>query len=436
MIFCSAFLNVIFADTGIDEFFIHSNKRITDDLKKHVSYSDSIKTDSIVTDFNFIFRNFSRSKYSPFQEVTFRFGGGNKHVQFFIEPSIVSAHKGFDFLHTKYERNGFSGGFKNAFIKLVNQNQRITAIFGRSIFFWGQSINSSIIKGLDSGPLDYINISFKIDKIKYEILSAQLGTIMDSNKNNYNRFLIGKRFSTNNSKLQIKFGELFIYSGINRGAELIYLNPLIPSFLIDINTSNFVSGDNYNSIIFTDFKYNYNDQISLIGEFILDDFQIDDTGRENKLGSKLGVYYENNSKFEIFYEYTNINSFTYLHGGDFTSFHNYSRPIGYKYGPHARANDFLIRYNLKENLSFDFLVTLLEKGEKTVMDNNFSDEQSFQMSNSKFYRLFDLGLTKFWKNMCFQINYSNFPYVNQEISGLLESQTKKSFVLDFAYFFR
>ena len=227
LIFYFVFSNGLFADTGIDEFFIHSNKRITYDLKEHVSYSDSIKTDSIVTDFNLILRNFCRLQYSPFQEITLRLRSGNKHIQFFIEPSIISSKKGFDVLHTKYQRNGFSGGFKNAFIKFVNQNHMISAVLGRSMFFWGQSINSSIIKGIDSGPLDYFSLAIKINKFKYEIFNAQLGTIMDSNRNNHNRFLIGKRFSFNNSKLQIKFGELFVYSGINKGGELRYLNPLI-----------------------------------------------------------------------------------------------------------------------------------------------------------------------------------------------------------------
>ena len=127
----------------------------------------------------------------------------------------------------------------------------------------GERNRSSIIKGLDSGPLDYISLSLHFYKIRYEILKSQLGSIVKDNQFNYNRYFIGKRVMYKTNKLKISFGELFIYAGINRGVELKYLNPFTPSFIKDINTSDFEIGDNYNSIIFTTFNWVLNDEIEV-----------------------------------------------------------------------------------------------------------------------------------------------------------------------------
>ena len=54
--------------------------------------------------------------------------------------------------------------------------------------FGGEGNRSSIIKGLDSGPLDHISLSLHFYKIRYEILKSQLGSIVKDNQFNYNRY--------------------------------------------------------------------------------------------------------------------------------------------------------------------------------------------------------------------------------------------------------
>ena len=84
-------------------------------------------------------------------------------------------------------------------------------------------------------------------------------------------------------------GEMFIYTGLNRGVELKIFKSFRPSFLKDINTSDFEFEDNYNSIIFATFHFVKNNNLKIYNEFIMDDFQIDDTGRDNKLDLRLDV---------------------------------------------------------------------------------------------------------------------------------------------------
>ena len=342
--------------------------------------------------------------------------------------------KGFQYLHTNY-KSGYSGSFNNAFINLVNQNRNISLTFGRSLIFWGESVRSSIIKGNDSGPMDFFSMNLTIKKFRYEILKSQLVSSKDVNLNNYNRYFIGKRLVYKKNNFQMCIGEMFIYTGLNRGVELKYLNPFAPSFLKDINTSDFEFEDNYNSIIFATFHFVKNNNLKIYNEFIMDDFQIDDTGRDNKLGFKIGCKMFKSNKYELTYEFTDINKTTYMHDGKFTSFFNNERPLGYKYGPNSISNDFYINYYLNDYTSLNLSAIFLKKGKTTnTNDNNYNFYGENFSDSRRNLKFFDIGITHMIHNFILKISYSSFPFTNQEISGYLEASPTDGLVIDLIYF--
>ena len=79
--------------------------------------------------------------------------------------------------------------------------------------------------------MDFFSMNLTIKKFRYEILKSQLVSSKDVNLNNYNRYFIGKRLVYKKNNFQMCIGEMFIYTGLNRGVELKYLNPFAPSFL-------------------------------------------------------------------------------------------------------------------------------------------------------------------------------------------------------------
>ena len=85
--------------------------------------------------------------------------------------------------------------------------------------------------------------------------------------------------------------------------------------------------DNDNSIIFLDISYTHSSKLNYYSEFIIDDFQIDETNAPNSIGLKIGmnktINYDKSIKLFFNFEYTKINKWTYLHHGEFTSWHNY-----------------------------------------------------------------------------------------------------------------
>ena len=144
-----------------------------------------------------------------------------------------------------------------------------------------------------SGPYDNIYFNHELNEfLKLEAFTANLNS--KKHLNSYiNRFMSGHKvsFINKNKKFFFNLGEIFIYTGENKSLDIKYFNPIIPYFLVDINDAD-IENDNFNSILFFDFRYNHSENKSIFFEIILDDYQIDDTGIKNAIGLKLG--FDNN----------------------------------------------------------------------------------------------------------------------------------------------
>ena len=157
----------------------------------------------------------------------------------------------------------------------------------------------------------------------------------------------------NGKNLSFSIGEQIIYTGEERGLELVYLNPFVPYFFTSIEGTELENGyDNDNSMIFIDFRFNYHNKRSIFSEILIDDFQLDKTNKDHALGLKFGI--DGSEKilgYPIHWvaEYTNVNQWTYLHPGQNTSWENKGRPIGFKYGPDSKLFELLVHIKIKVN---------------------------------------------------------------------------------------
>ena len=95
-----------------------------------------------------------------------------------------------------------------------------------------------------------------------------------------------------------------------------------------------------NSILFAYGRYKLNFSLSIYVEIIVDDFQVDQTSRDHALGYKMG--FDGRSRlldknFTWFLEWTKIDSWTYIHHGQYTSWQNRGHSIGFPYGPDSEC---------------------------------------------------------------------------------------------------
>jgi len=224
---------------------------------------------------------------------------------------------------------------------------------------------------------DHFDMQFKFGQFQLEMLAGQLG----SEKLNGIRILrniAGHRLTwlSKNKKLMAGLGEMIIYTGENRGFEWQYMNPAIPYVFsaLESNVESSLGGDNDNSIIFATMRYVLKSNISVYGEFIIDDFQVDDNNLQNGLGYKIGIdgaieVGERSVTYEM--EWTRINSWTYIHHGEFTNWQNRGHSLGYPYGPDLQSLHVQADVQINKSIFINIETDWLEKGSNlSISDQN------------------------------------------------------------------
>ena len=364
----------------------------------------------------------------------FYLSGNLGSIKYLIEPVLTSHnHKiveiGFD-----YSRNNVSASIINAFVKAKFNN--FILYFGKFPIFWGKSTNNSIIQSGKFPAYDNILLKFSKFNFSYDLMFGQLNSIINDDNIMINRNISGHRLNFDLAKnLNISFGEHIIYTGENRSIDLTYLNPYVPYFsngLKKPESHKYI--DNDNSIIFLDILYKQSSKLNYYSEFIIDDFQIDETNAPNSIGLKIGVNkiidYHKSAKLFCNFEYTKINKWTYLHHGEFTAWHNYDYSLGNSYGPDAESLDFKSIFSIlnKFDLMLDF--GQLVKGQNHIHSKWDPALNNYEMKKY-FYSSISIIFIKDWGNL--EIGYSTKEYLDSKVLKNVDYLFKPSVYLKLIY---
>jgi hypothetical protein len=385
----------------------------------------------------------------PIQSFSLNAAGQWKTLSLMVEPVIVNDPYGPDLLGTNYVRSGISGRITNGFIRY--ENDLITMQMGRAPLFWGQSIEHSIIQSTVTPSYDHIDLHLKFNRFRLEILSGQLGSELLQGER-IKRNIAGHRLTwlSKNEKLFVSFGEQIVYTGINRGFEWHYLNPFIPYFFtaLEGDEESSASGDNDNSILFAAIRYVYKPNLSFFGELLIDDFQVDENNYQDGLGYKIGA----DGAFDIsgkpiswVMEWTSINSWTYIHHGQFTSWQNRGHALGYQYGPDL--NSFHIQTDMWINkvLLINIEADLIEKGSNTLSTgwgNSDNKDDPFPKPPITDHALLVTSVSWFWKYArlpdwqgIVEVGWSNYDFPNKIAFSDPESKTEGSLFLKAQFYY-
>jgi hypothetical protein len=145
------------------------------------------------------------------------------------------------------------------------------------------------------------------------------------------------------------------------------------------------------------------------------------------LGSKVG--FEGQAKLLNYNfiweaEYTQIDSWTYIHHGQFTNWQNRGHAIGYPYGPDLRSffiygSSWLKNESLKLNIEY----TWLEKGANNINSewgNNNTLDDPFPSKPVKLFHLFETSVLYKAKYFSLQTGYTNKPFPYEIANGLID----------------
>ncbi|HEY9487543.1 MAG TPA: hypothetical protein VIQ51_04385 [Chryseosolibacter sp.] len=229
--------------------------------------------------------------------------------------------------------------------------------FGHDRFFIGNGYRSLIFSDY-SPPALFLKGNVKVWKLNYLFLVNQMtadNSARNANgifKGYPNKFVALHHLSMNiGKKLNIGVFESVIFSPDDTlGTDhfrLEYLNPII--FYRAIEQQN---GSSDNVLLGFDFKWNALRRVSFYGQFLLDEFVIDNI-REgngwwaNKFAIQAGAKYVDAfgvSNLDLLGEFSVIRPFTYSHHSIYGSYSSYKQPLAHPIGANLKELVGIVRY--------------------------------------------------------------------------------------------
>ena len=228
--------------------------------------------------------------------------------------------------------------------------------FGQGKNFIGDGYRSLFISDVAS-PNPFLKLNTTFWKIKYTNTWMWLRDVrpsaIDPEGAYLSKYMATHYLSWNATKrLNIGLFESVIWAKTdNRGFDVNYLNPIIFYRAIEFET-----GQNAgNAVMGLSAKYKLNDNMNLYGQFILDEFSLDDiTGGnkswKNKYGYQLGFKYYNAFKVNnlmLQAEYNRVRPYTYSHNTIVLNYGHNNQSMAHLWG--ANFSEFILigRYHYK-----------------------------------------------------------------------------------------
>src|SRR5690606_38167483 len=167
-----------------------------------------------------------------------------------------------------------------------------------------------------------------------------------------------------------------------------YLNPII--FYRAIEQQN---GSSDNVLLGMDFKWIVARNLSLYGQFVLDEFVIDHIRDQNgwwanKFGVQVGGKYVDAmgiSNLDLQGEINIVRPYTYSHGTNYGNYSSYNQPMAHPLGANFREVVGILRYQPLPRLNITGTLSLMEIGRDTtgvnwgsnILKLNTTREQEF-----------------------------------------------------------
>ena len=422
-----------FASSYDNPFIYENNYFLINNIFSYNDYEPRLEKNKIDSYYLFGYSWMSRENFSykPNRIMSLNWFIKIKNIEASIMPIFVNSAIKQAALGTNYDRNGISGRIEHSYIQY---NKDIFSIkLGRGSSQILENPHHSIINSKRYPSFDKLSFKTKTKFWSFAFSFGQLG-----NEKMLDGSIVRRNISSHkfifyiNNKTRFEIGEMILYSGINRNFEYVYMNPFIPYFLNGLESERKdLIDDNDNSILYVNYKASFK-KINYFIETIIDDYQIDNTGKKNALGMMIGFHNNMKNPFSWLVEYVNINRWAYLHHGNYTSWEQRGSSLGFPYGPDTKSINFQGNLKLK-NSRFHFHLEYLEKGENNFF-TSWGDGHSIINENISYYLFSRYSIFKKYKNFILEFGWKNFSFPS-EIShprGEMDS-TKGNYYLGVIY---
>lgn len=301
------------------------------------------------------------------------------YVQDFVKENRVVPNEGF---WKSFGTNGYDFFNATGYISF-NATEHINMQFGHDRQFIGDGHRSMLMSDF-SPPALFFKINTQVWKINYTNLFTQVfadafGNSGGStgNTNFPKKYLVAHRLGINIGKhVNLGVFESVVFgredSLGNNHFELSYLNPII--FYRSLEQQN---GSLDNALIGFDAKWNFLKHFSMYGQFIFDEFKIDEltagTGWwGNKFGYQLGLKYIDViglKNLDLQFEYNSVRPYTYTHSTIYSNYSNYNQAMAHPIGANFNETIGILRYQPIPRLSLTAKLIYAKYGLDTLNSN-------------------------------------------------------------------
>jgi hypothetical protein len=223
--------------------------------------------------------------------------------------------------------------------------------FGRRNNFIGDGYRSLFMSD-NASPNAYVKMNTSFWKFKYTNTWSSLrnpNTLTDGGAF-LTKYMATHYLSYNvNKRLNIGLFESVLFeSEPNRGFDWNFINPILFYNMVEYTTGS-RSGK---SLIGLSYKYKWTDQINTYGQWLIDEFSLDDVTAgnnswKNKFGFQLGVKYADAFKVDnLFFqlEYNQVRPYTYSHNTLNLHYTNDNQSMAHLWGANFRELLLISRY--------------------------------------------------------------------------------------------
>lgn len=369
-----------FTDHSLQNFSL-SNNPVWSDFYRNVngdslSYSDKIRFGLSTNNFNYSLYTYQLVKFS-------------KNFYSFLHARLVSnisEFENFNGLPRSIKRFGFESGevvqsgigYKNDWLMLQ---------YGRGNQNWGAGDDIVLSISNSSAPFDHFILNLKKNNYSFRFIHGFLENI-----ENHNRYITGRIIEYyNRNNFRFSLSEVIIYSGINRGLDLSYLNPVSSHLEIESNENGNIPGSDMGNAIWTfSVDYQINKKFRLFLNLLLDELTIDQSERnENKangLASSFKLIFNPNRYESLYYSfsYVGVGTKTFRHrsmdGEGFKNFVYRNKPLGWENGSDSQLFEFKINHKINSRVLNQIIFSLLEIGEETIANKAYEPYQDYLIS--------------------------------------------------------
>ena len=260
--------------------------------------------------------------------------------------------------------------------------------YGRN--FIGDGYRSLLLAD-GASPYPYFKLNTTFWKIKYTNIYTWLKDVRPDvtvDGTYATKFSASHYLSLNiTNKWNIGLFESVVWTNTNnRGFDMSFVNPIIFYRSVEFNSSSKTG----NAMLGLTTKYKWNNQINFYGQFLLDEFSLNDVKAgnnswKNKFGYQLGAKYYNAFNIKnllLQAEYNHVRPYVYSHSSPITNYGHNNQSLGHQWGGNFKEFIAIARYH-KGRYFADAKVTI---GTRGLDFNNATDTFNY---GSNIYRDYD-----------------------------------------------